>query len=866
MSLGLLWRTVLRDSRGARGRLVFFVLCLSVGVAAVVGVAGLSGAVADGVRAQSRQILGGDLAVESRRPLPAEVATLLPEAAGVERTDVRDLATMVSGGAAPDEALDGSRGPGPSRLAELRVVDGRYPLYGGLELDPARPLDELLDAESAVLAPELASALGVGVGGSISIGGAPFRVAGLVAREPDRLGFSLSLGPRAVLDAEGFARTSLERFGSRIRHRALYALPAGTTPERIAELEEQLESGLPGASYLRVETSADAQPDLRRSIRRVERWLGLAALLSLVLGGAGVAWIVRAWMARRTAEIAVLRCLGMRAREIALVSLGNVALLALAGSLAGAAAGSSIVFLVPRLAPEFFPPELVRPWQPAAVLRGLALGIGIAAFASLLPLSAVWRVPPARVLRAEIEPLPASRAVRALAAAALALAVFAAAWWQSDEASYAAAFTGGFAVLSLLLSLAARGLARASSWLPRERFPAYLRHGIAALARPGAGTTGATVAIGLGAMVVVAMVLVEGRLRRELAGALPRGAPSVFLVDVQPDQWPGVRAALEAEGATSIDSVPVLTARLARIDGRAVEELAGERADGERRRPRWVLTREQRLTWLSSLPEGNRVLDALPPADGAPPASSASPWIDPGRAEISLEAEYAEDLGVRPGSTLAFDVQGIEVEMLVSSVRSVDWKTFGINFFLLAEPGVLERAPHFRIAAARLDPRAEGPLQDRVASAYPNVTLLRVRAILEKLADVLDKLGLAVRVLGGFTVVTGLAILAGVVAAAAAHRGKEVALLKTLGLTRRGVAGLFAVEHALVGLVSGAIGAAGAWVLASAFVSRALELEPDLPPAVPLCAALGCAALTALSGIAASARALAVPPIESLRA
>ena len=240
-------------------------------------------------------------------------------------------------------------------------------------------------------------------------------------------------------------------------------------------------------------------------------------------------------------------------------------------------------------------------------------------------------------------------------------------------------------------------------------------------------------------------------------------------------------------------------------------------------------------------------------------------WYDPAHAEVSVEEGFAHDLGIGLGAVLTFDVQGVPLDLTVTSLRKVDWGTFGINFFLVVEPGVLDAAPQQRLAAVRLPAGATQAVQDRLAAEYPNVTLIQIREILEKIVAVLERIALAVRFLGGFTVLSGIAILVGAVSAAAARRGREVALLKTLGFTRAGVAAVFAVEYAAVGLVAGTLGAVGGGVLAWAVLSRGMELAWRWFP-VPFAAALaGMAVLTVAGGLAASAGALRRRPIEVLR-
>ncbi|HEV8630831.1 MAG TPA: FtsX-like permease family protein, partial [Thermoanaerobaculia bacterium] len=362
--------------------------------------------------------------------------------------------------------------------------------------------------------------------------------------------------------------------------------------------------------------------------------------------------------------------------------------------------------------------------------------------------------------------------------------------------------------------------------------------------------------------VVLVAALVERHLTASLDAELPKGAPSAFLVDVQPDQWQRVEALLRREGATAVESVPVVMARLARLDGEPVEALAarprpsrrGERREGERRQGerRWALTREQRLTYVRELPEGNKLV-------------AGKLWSDPHAAEVSLEQDFARELGVGLGSHLTFDVQGVPVEVKVTSLRAVDWRSFRINFFVVVEPGVLDEAPQSRLAAARLPAGREGHIQDLLAQRFPNVTLIDVRQVLEKIASVFRRLGLGVRFLGGFTAIAGIAILFGAVAASAVRRAREVALLKTLGFTRRGVAALFAVEHALTGLVAGVLGVGAGAVIARQVVVDQLELEWHAFPGTLSLALLTAVALTLAAGLAASARALRQRPIEALR-
>jgi putative ABC transport system permease protein len=837
----------IRESRGSAGRLAFFAVCLSVGVAAVVAVAGLSQALDGGIQSRARELLAADLAVSSRRPIPDEVVAAVDRLAGARRTGVVELASVVS---RPTSAGGGST-PGPSTLCEIKAVGSGYPFYGEVVTTPNRPLTDLLAADGVVVGPELLAHLDLEVGDGLRVGSASFTIRGTVTSEPDRLEIGFTFGPRVLMSLEGIERTGLLGVGSRVGHRLLVRLPGEATPSQVRAAAEPVRAAIADPQFVEVETYPEAQPALRNALARVERFLGLVALVSLLIGGIGVAQAVRAWLAGRLDAIAVLRALGVRPREVFTLYLGQTALLALVGSVVGALVGAVVARLVPAVLGDLLPVPVEVGWQPAAMARGIALGVGVAVLFALRPLYDVLRVPPVRVLRRDADPLPVSRTVATALFAVLAAGVTATATVQSGSLLRGLQFAVGLMVATAVLSAGAWLVVRAVGTTPRELGSVALRHGLAALARPGSGTLGAVVALGLGVLTVLGMYLVQGRMSAQLEADLPADAPTVFLVDIQPDQWDGVRAVLEDAAAESLDSVEVVMARLQAINSVPVEELVPERGEdtGDRR---WVLTREQRLTSLETLAEDNVIVDG-------------ALWSDPKRPEVSIEQDFAADLGVGVGDTVTFNVQGVPLELLVSSIRTVEWERFSINFFLVVEPGVLDEAPRFRIAAARLAETAEKPVQDLLAATYPNVTMLRIREVLDKIVAVLQQLGFGVRLLGAFTVLAGIAILAGAVSASAVRRGRQVALYKTLGMTRAQVAAVFTVEYALVGLVAGVIGTVGGVVLAWLVTRFGFEIAWAWSPTVYALAVGTTVALSVVAGLAASTRALAVRPLAVLR-
>jgi putative ABC transport system permease protein len=860
VSIGLFFRTMLRQSRGARGRMAFFIACVAVGVAAVVGVAAIIDTIELGIRMRSRELLGGDLSVESRQPLTDLDTYLPPEVASAPRVVVTTLPTMVRSER------------GDSRLVEVKAIEtsrGAFPLAGEIDLEPQRPVRELLNDNSVLIAPAVAEGLQVRSGDTLHIGGRPFRIAGIIEREPEPLTFSFVFGPRVLMTEGGLRSTELYGFGNRVRYKQIFALPKSFAGASLARLQSTLEARIPGGgSYVRVETHEDAQPALRRTLERVQSYLGMVALLSLLIASVGVAQISSAWIAQAAPQTAIMRCLGMRPREVLLLYLAHVVMLALIGSVLGGLLGATLPSLVLAAYPDLAPRELIGMVPLGALARGVLLGVGVALVFSVPPLTAVWRVSPASVLRAEVAPLPVPRLVRVLSSLVLAVGILAAAFAQTRNPVIALSFAAGVSVLAGLLWLLARALLRGVGRLPRARLPALVWQGAAALARPSAGTNGSIVALGLGTLVVLGITLIEGVLTREVATALPKDAPSVFIVDVQPDQWPGVEQIVRQQGGRNIQSVPVVMTRLRAVGGRNIDQLVRdrERLDGSRSdtgngdrardeaRPRQMLTREQRITTLKTLSDSNEIV-------------AGALWSKPGVPnEISVEEEYARDIGATLGSILTFDVQGVPLDFEVTSLRKVDWRSFSVNFFLVAEPGgPLEDAPRFMLGAARVPADNEQAMQNAIAERFSNVTVLRIQPMIDRATELLGQIAIAVRLIGGFAAITGLVILAGAVASSQLRRAREAALLKTLGLTRARVATLFAVEYALAGAVAATLASLGSYVLVTLFTRNVLELTtaPSWPAS-----AIGWLVIVVLSivaGLLASARALRAPPLAVFR-
>jgi putative ABC transport system permease protein len=835
---GFVFRLARREIRGAWRQFAGLVVCVALGVAALVAVGTFGANLQRGLLREGKALLGGDLELRSSRPFDADAEGRLAEfvAAGGSVTHVRELASMAR--AAGGSAL----------LVELKAVGAGYPLYGKLETTPERPLATLLAGRGALVDARLLERLGVRIGDRLQIGDTTVTITGQVVREPDRSGNLLTLGPRVFVSDATLDASALIGLGSRVRYRALVRLPEG----RVARAARQALSRRLEDPVVRVVSFDQAQPGLRRFFTQLDTYLGLIALATLFVGGVGVGAAVRTFVRRRRDTIAILKTLGASSRLLVAGYLVQAAALGLAGSVLGAVLGMALQPLVARLLTDVLPFTVDSRPHLGTVARALALGGLTTVLTALWPLLEVRTVPPSLLLRRDVDTRRADRR-RWLAVVPIAGGLAALVAWQAGNVRVAAIFIGATVAALALLAGMARALIGAARRAPRVPSLAW-RQGLANLARPGGHAAGVVVALGIGVMLLVAVGLLETNLGRQLDHERRREVPSFFFVDIQSDQRDRFVALAHDVARVDPSLTPVVRARLAAVNGEAVtrELITRRRTVGD---AVFYFTRDYALTSTTSLPEANVV--------------TRGRWWSPGEAfakpRASIEENAAKHLGLTVGSTVVFDVQGVPIEAEVASIRKVDWQTFSTNFMVLLSPGSLEGAPETFIATARVPPAAEVPLQNAIAAAMPNVTAVAVRDILERADAVLSRVAFAVRAIALLAVAVGLAVMAGALTASRYQRLVESVILRTLGATRGVVARIFAVEYACLGAAAGLGGSALAVVLAWVVVRYVLDTPWSLDPVLP---ALGVGlAITVAVGVGflATFRLLGQKPLPVLR-
>jgi putative ABC transport system permease protein len=834
-----------RETRGAARHFAVLFGCVALGVAALVSVGTLASNLDRTLSREARVLTGGDVELRSAQPLDPAARAAVDKLvrAGAVTTTVRELVAM-------------ARVParGATLLVELKAVEHAYPLYGRIETAPAAPLEGLLadhgDAGGAVVEAPLLQRLGLAVGDPLLIGSARFVITGVLVREPDRPVGLVTLGPRVIVAADALARTELLQIGSRVRYRTLARLPDGLTARGAADDLARVI----GDPSVRIAAFDESQPGLRRFFSQLATYLGLVGLASLLVGGVGIASTVTTFLRRQLATIAILKCLGASSRVLLTTYLIQTLGLALLGSLVGAALGvAAQPWLVRALAP-FAPFVLEARWDAGTLGRGITLGLLAALLCALWPLLAVQAVPPSLILRRDVEE-GRWRARRPWGAALPIVAGLAGlAIWQAGSLKLGGIFAGAaLAALVLLLGLS-RALVRLARWLPRARGLAW-RQGLAGLDRPGGHTMRVVVAVGLGVMLLVAIALLEANLARQLAYEQKREAPSFFFIDVQPDQRePFSRLVGEVSGVTPVVT-PVVRARLAAIDGAPVTRELIDRRKRETPDKSWYLTREYMLTWSATPPSAKTITHGRWwTADEAA-----------ARPRVSVDDEAARYFGVSVGGTLTFDVQGVPIQAEVMSLRKIDWQSLSANFFMVLSPGALDGAPTIYLATARVPADAETHLQDRVVAAFPNVTAIPLRGVLERVSEVLAQIAFAVRFMALFSVAAGLVVMTGALAATRYQRLYESVILKTLGATRWAIARAFAVEYACLGAAAGVGGTALAAVLAWIVLRFVLDTPWTLEPETLILGVVLTTLVSLAIGLLATVRLLGRTPLSVLR-
>ena len=821
---------------------------MGIGVAALVAINSFTDNLQDSVHQQARSLLGADLAFSSGRPIPDSIDTMIDslvhragasaaEARGVD-FDAMAYVTRTSG----------------TRLVQVSANQPGYPFYGEITTDPAGAWRSLAQGGRVVVEPSLLSALGASLGDTLALGQSRFVIAGTTVRIPGDVGVRAAFGPRVFIAYADVAATGLLQFGSRATHQRYLRLPASSQPETIAQ---RLRPQLRGQG-IRVHTVADDQAGLDRTLSRLADYLGLIALVALLLGGLGVASATFVYLRGKLDTVATLRCIGATAGDIFATFLIEAAAMGLVGSAAGAALGAAVQYALPGVLHDFLPVDVTTSVSWPAVVLGMGVGLWVALLFAALPLLEIRLVPPLAALRRDVSPIGRRDPWRWPAIAALAASVVVLASLQVGSWRSGAVFSLAIAVALGLLWAAARLLIWAvRRWFPR-RLPYVWRQGLANLYRPANQTVTVVLALGFGAFLLATILVIQGALLRELRITGGPQRANLVLFDIQPDQVSPITSLLRQRQLPVRGPVPIVPMRIHSINGRLAAALMGDttRPNG-RERHGWAFRREYRSTYRDTVVSSERI--------------TAGAWwkgaVRDTISQISVENGVAGELGVGIGDTVTWDVQGQLVKTRITSLRDVDWARFEPNFFVVFQPGVLEPAPQTAVILTRVDAATErGAVQREVAERFSNVTTIDLTSVLGAVERLVSRVVLAIRFMALFTLAAGLFVLFGAVAGSRRQRVREGVLLRTIGATRAQVRRVIVAEYVALGTLAALTALLLAGTAGWALSHFMFDIAFSLPVLALLELAAGVVGLTVLVGVAGSRAVSTKAPLEVLRA
>ena len=827
-----------REIRSSWRRLLFFFLCIAVGVGSVVALRSLIQNLSRAVAGDARQLLTADFEVSSTNPFtPSEVSAVESVINKSNAVEARNETMTTSSMARSGEGFQN---------VELKGIEPPFPLVGNFVLSGEKPFDfSLIENRGAVVQTLLLEKLNLKIGDSVEIGAAKFEIRASFDEEPGGAS-GFRLGPRVFIEKKAFDEAGLTRFGSRIRRRILYR----TSNDPTAIISE-LRAALKGTT-LTVASYKEAQENLGEQFARTENYLSLTGLLILVLGGIGVWNVARVFVEQKRKTVAVLKCLGADSRKVFAVYLSQILTLGFLGSLFGVALAQMTLWLARYQFGDALPENMSYALHFASAWQGVVLGILISLLFSVLPLLQIRHIKPNLLLRDSAnEKLGRLDWTRLIFAVLTLGGLLGLAVWQAGSLKIGAAFLASLAVTSLILYAAATWL----TWLLRKtkKFSSFaVAQAVNSLYRPGNQTRVVLLAVGLGAFVVLAVQSLQSNLIREFDFTRNQKIPAIFMVDIQKSQVePIVSLATQATGET-VTPIPTVRARIALVNGQPFdfEQKNVRQQQGQ-------IGREFAVTYRPKLDENELV-------------TSGKFWdatASTGETEVSVEEGLSSNLKIGIGGVITFDVLGRRINARVTSIRRIDLRNTRTAFVFVFKPGALENAPQtFVLPILKKLPATERlRFQRQALELAPNIQIFDVADILTAVTKLINNFVLAISFVGSFVIFTGILILIGSVALTKSQRIYENAVLKTLGARRASLLTILFAEYAVLGLLAGIIGAVFAALLSFVVTKYIFEFNWEFDFKLLIYGVLSTAVLVMIIGTLASFSVLFKKPLAVLR-
>jgi len=844
LRFSLALRFALREMRGGLAGFFVFLACIALGVAAIGGVNSVARSISTAVDSQGQELLGADIRFRlTQREVNEDERAWISSLGTVgESATMRSMVQRVDGS---DQAL-----------VEVKAVDSSYPLFGELvtepALDHAAMLGEVNGGFGAVAPALLLDRLGIAVGDEITLGKSRFQIRAELITEPDSVSESFGFAPRLLVSMEGLRAAGLIQPGSLVQYSYKVRFDTPRFGSQLEALRDEASERFPLAGW-NVRTYDNAAPALSSNVERFSQFLTLVGLTALVVGGVGVANAVRSYLESKRAVIATFKSLGASGNFVVIVYLTQIMLIALIGIAVGLVLGALMPFAARTALQQLLPISNEVGFYPGALALAAVFGVLTTLVFALLPLGRARDVPATALFRElgfDAKGWP--RRSYVIAALVIAVALAGLAIFHAEERRIAVIFVVSAIGAFIVLRLVGSGVQMLARRAPRVRSTA-LRLAIGNIHRPGALTTSVVVSLGLGLTLLATLALIDGNLRRQIAGNLPEVAPNFFFVDIQPHEVEDFSTLVQRELPGDLIRVPMLRGRITALNGVDVKEL-NVPPEGE-----WVLRGDRGITYSATKPENSTVVEG----EWWPEDYSGEPLV-------SFSAEEARELGIKIGDTLTVNVLGRSVNAKIANFRQVEWETLAMNFVMVFSSNTFAGAPHAWLAtltAPDAKPADESRALNAVTRAFPTITSVRVKDALDVVNDLVSQLSTAIRAAASVALIASVLVLSGALAAGNKARVHDAVVLKTLGATRRTLIRAFAYEYMLIGLATAVFGLAAGAVASWYVVSRIMKLPWLLLPEVALATVLTALILTVAFGLIGTWRVLghkAAPVLRNL--
>lgn len=826
-----------RDGKASGNKLILFMASIVLGIAAVVAIQSFGLNLKENIQLQSKSLMGADFTIDSDKPVNENVQGIIDSLGGAGAREI-NFASMA---AFPSTEA--------TKLVQVRGIEGDFPFYGELETSPASAANQYQEKGTALVDATLMLQLGLKSGDSIKIGEISMSIAGSLISVPGSTSLFSSVAPPVLIPYRLIEETGLVQTGSRIGYDYYFVANPGTSME---ELEERLEDLLE-MNDADLDTHTSTSERLGRRYDNFGKFLNLVAFIALLLGCVGIASAISIYIKGKLRAVAVLKCIGASRLQTFLIFLTQISFMGLLGGIIGTAAGLLIQQLFPLLLGDLLPIDVQMSFSPFVIVMGVLLGVFMSVLFALYPLMGTLYVSPLQALRVQSEGRENSGKGGILVLVGIFLFILLFSYWLLRDWRYSLAFLAGIAVtFSILSGIAKLFMKAVKKYFPTSwGFPA--RQSLLNLFRPQNQTLTLILSIGVGTFLISTLYFTKDILLAQAAIDNQTNSPNIILLDVQTLQQEEVAKTISGSDLPVLNNIPIVTMRVNSIKGKPVNEIKKDSSSGINN---WVLDHEFRVTYRDSIIaseslEKGEWISSVENIDLVP---------------ISISDNFAEDAKVSVGDELTFNVQGVLLNTVVGSIRTVDWSRMQMNFSIVFPVGVLEDAPQFRVFTTMVeDEESSAQLQLELVRKFPNVTIIDLRQVLTVIEELLSKISWLINFMAFFSILTGIIVLLGAVRTSKYQRIKESVLLRTIGAKSSQILKIIALEYIYLGVIGSLSG-----ILLSLISSQLLAWQmfdtPFVPSLFPFLVLLPGISLLVLSiGLLNSVSVIKSPPLVVLR-